>query len=49
MYKLVGINFILFYFFKIRTVLKVVAKMVPNLEWLFPFWFAEDLLWGKVT
>lgn len=45
MYKLVVINFI---FLKIRTFLKVVAKMVPNLELFFLFWFAKDLLWGKV-
>lgn len=46
MYKLVVVNFI---FKKIRTFLKVVAKMVPNLELFFLFWFAKDLLWGKVT
>lgn len=45
MYKLVGINFI---FKKIGTFLKVVAKMVPNSERFFPFWFARNLLRGKI-
>lgn len=46
MCKLIGINFI---FFKIRTCLEVVAKIVPNLELFVPYCFTRDLVGGKVV